>query len=119
MTTATDLRKLIERERIVRFWGGDYRITPRFVEEPLGDGGQLIWLEPMDTRPNYYVLRVDSSWDLDDFSDHLESVYEAIENEYGPDDFDEDDDGGERGWPRLSTGSGVSWGDYDLKGEDV
>ncbi len=80
---------LVEDEckpRQVRFWGQHYQIAPASVEQVFGDGMKLIGLAPLNTRPNYYVIRIDSSWDLDasdEFLDHLEEIYDAIENEYG------------------------------------
>jgi hypothetical protein len=96
----------------VNFWGTEYKITPLLVEEIFGDGKQLIWLEPLATRPNYYVVRVDSKWDIDNggrdpLCDHLDDIYEAIENEYG------DSDRGEGGWPALSTSCGMRWGNFE------
>jgi hypothetical protein len=81
------LRAIVESEREVSFWGKTYRITPRVIEEVLGDGGQLIWLQPLNTRPNFYVLQVDSTWTLSNWgqpgtdgllSDHLEEIHDAI-----------------------------------------
>ncbi len=91
----------IDRARVevpypCRWWGSDYMCDPRFVEAALGDGMVLIGLQPLNTRPHYYVIRVDSSWHLhncrvcdhkercsDELPEHLEEIYEAIEDEYG------------------------------------
>lgn len=124
-----DLRKLIEVEHVCRFWGDDYNITPRLVDKILGDGKQLIQLEPLNTRPDYYVVRIDSRWNLDDddvddadadanfIIHHLGEIYNAIDEQFGakcecedPDDC-ECDEG--QGFPVLSTDCGVSWGDMD------
>jgi hypothetical protein len=45
--------------RWVRHWGSLSLITPALVDEIFGDGDQLIYIQPLSTRPNYYVLRVD------------------------------------------------------------
>lgn len=107
-----ELRPLIEVEKEVLMWGQPIRITPLLVDEVLGDGKQLIGLAPLMTRPNYYVLRVDAGWDLDnligddDEGDHLEAIYETIEAEFGNE--HDEETGEERGWPALVSG-GSTW----------
>lgn len=111
------------------FWGAKCTCDPRFVDEALGDGQILLGLQPLNTRPNYYVIRVDSSWHLYDCRDcedecpdylveHIDEIYEAIEDEYGDKDriryFNENDlDPGEEpdseDWPVLDLYCGSSW----------
>jgi len=117
------LRQLIEVEYVCKFWGDDYTITPRLVDRVFGDGKQLIQLEPLNTRPNYYIVRIDSSWNIDNdddtdlFIDHLDEIYNAIEEQFGakcqhtdPDDCGCDED---QGFPVLSADSGVGWDEMD------
>lgn len=52
------------RHRNVRFWGQEYRIKPYLISSIDGDGLQIVYVEPITTRPNYYVLRIDSSHDI-------------------------------------------------------
>lgn len=74
---------------IRRFWGRNYIITPRLVEWVHGDGLQVIYFQPLNTRPNYYVARIDSKVSLDNsdepcFADEvLEDLYTAIEEQFG------------------------------------
>lgn len=65
--------------RTVRFWGSDHEVTPVLVSEVHGDGLQIVYLEPLFTRPNYYILRIDSSVDLYDD----ESLPEVDKQNYG------------------------------------
>jgi len=120
------LRRLVETPRKAELWGVEYMITPRFVGEMLGDGQRLIGFQPLNTRPNYYVVAVDSGWDLDGFEpdDWPDWVMDAIGDEYGDRNrCDCDDEGSSRedakhapdcwrnrGFPVLSADSGwTSW----------
>lgn len=82
-------RQLIEREQSILFWGQSHRITPRLVIGRFGNGKRLIGLAPLNTRPNYYVLRIDSRWKLSNwesgnlFADHLDAILSAIEDQFG------------------------------------
>lgn len=66
-----DLRTRIEVEETARLWGQKHTITPRLVGQIWGDGKKLIGIQPLNTRPNYYVVCGDSNWDLesDEFMD--------------------------------------------------
>lgn len=76
--------KELVKEKKVSFWGVDYMITPALVSEIHGDGLQIVGVESMATRPNYYILRIDSSVDItsDDF-DEDEILLQPIEEEFG------------------------------------
>lgn len=120
---AAALKKRVEIQEHVRFWGSEYDITPAFVAAFFGDGKQLVAITPLNTRPNYYVIRVDSSWNLSNFQDepimgdYIDEIYDAIEAEYGcMDDRDEEDETPEeeRGWPMLNSECGSSWSSFTL-----
>lgn len=115
------LRRLIERPERCQFWGQWYTITPRLIGQVFGDGKNLICVTPLATRPNYFVVRIDSSvrdvrdpfpadgqWSL------LEDIMLAAEDEYGR--FGMDDDGDTykgddpRGFPVADWGIGCAWG---------
>lgn len=91
---------------------------------------QLIAITPLNTRPNYYLIRVDSGWwmdavewrryagiaydvDLDPekhIAEHIDEICEGIEDEVGSKYFE--DDNGEyvlAEWPALDDECGVSW----------
>lgn len=113
-----------------RWWGQEYTCDPRFVEQALGDGNVLLGMQPLNTRPHYYVIRVDSSWHLDGcricgiskecpdlVAEHLDEIYDAIEDEYGERDrireSNEDLEPGQEPdpdcWPVLDLDCGASW----------
>jgi hypothetical protein len=109
------------RRHKTRFWGRDYVITPRLVDWIHGDGLQVIYFMPLNTRPNYYVARIDSKVSLnnsDDDSFHdviLDDLYAAIEEQFGPSYEEWDHNNGRiyhrhNHWPALSEDSGSCWG---------
>lgn len=109
-STEKRLRMAIEKPTPVQFWGEDYVIVPRLVSRVFGNGRRLIHITPLNTRPNYYVVRVDSRWvnlDGDGFRDFIEEVYEAIEDEFGAVDYDDDES---YPWPAFDGDVGVCWG---------
>lgn len=65
------------------FWGDIHHVFPALVEDSKGDGLQLIWLSSTDSRPQFYVLRIDSHWDVDSDDFNLEYMLTRIEEEYG------------------------------------
>lgn len=108
------------RRRKVRFWGASFMVTPRLLDHVEGNGLLVIFVTPMDTRPNYYVLRVDSGWaagDLndDDWRDYMDEVYEYLEDGFGPAEEEWTHDNGRtytrhNDWPAFNDSSGTSWG---------
>ena len=121
-------REKVETPYTVRWWGEKCTCAPKLVEEALGDGSVVVGIQPLNTRPHYYVLRVDSRWHLDgcpdcasecehDIVEHLEEILEAIEEEWGMGgevaaEQNEHLDGEEllpEGWPAADFGDGVSW----------
>lgn len=122
-------RAKVEVPYKTRWWGSDYTCDPRFVDQALGDGNVLLGLQPLNTRPNYYVIRIDSSWHLsccrecedkcpDELIDHLEEIYEAIDEEYcdvdsirysNENDIEEGEEPDSDKWPALDLYCGSSW----------
>jgi len=125
------------KEHEASLWGQKSTIKPCLIEGIHGDGLQLVYLEPIDTRPNYYVLRIDSAIDVkndesmsnEDQSEYgtvWEMLLRMIEEEYpNIDSFKENKDGtythcsdeddvitGE--FPCLSW-SGGSWGQLKIE----
>lgn len=84
-----NLKADVEREEEQVLWGQVYRGTPRLVSEVFGDGKQWVGWRPLASRPNYYVVRVDSRWNLSNWgrgeplSDHITDIYQAVEDEFG------------------------------------
>lgn len=106
------------RRRRIEFWGQTYVIRPRLVNWIHGDGLQLIALQPLATRPDRYLARIDSKIDLSNQSKSevcfgeqvLESLYDHIEEQFGRA-YWEDDNGRERhdDFPALNDSCGCSW----------
>jgi hypothetical protein len=88
-----DILKFIEyetREREVSFWGSVHTIKPQLIKEIEGDGLQVVWLQSINHRPNYYVLRIDSSHDVDSDDFDEEILLQMVELEFlNVDDFEE------------------------------
>ena len=111
-----------------RLWGQESETTPTVVHTVFGDGKSVVTLEPTNSRPDYYVILADSSFNcFEDFlrfmAENEELVLQAIEGEYGnADDTQYDDDGNEidcydDGWEDgempLDIGSGYTTGYFD------
>lgn len=87
------LRTVIERRQVATLWGQKHFITPRLLSQVLGDGKKTIWMSGINTRPAFWVVRIDSKWCLDNCEhrsdtlqnprEWLEAVYQAIEEEFG------------------------------------
>jgi hypothetical protein len=134
------LKAIIEKPYITRWWGQDHRCEPKFVEKKLGNGKMLLGVQPLNTRPNYYVIRVSDKWrgkmSGHDWFNYVEEViYEAIIDEYSekereretlaedlraagimPDGSNTDLHGNEDrlGWPVMSLDSGCAWWVYEM-----
>jgi hypothetical protein len=116
--TDEEIRAAIEVPTVTSLWSREVTFTPAFVAEKLGDGLQWIWLAPMNARPKYYVIRIDSMWKLDDhwrhgdgsISDYIDEIYETIEAEYGASEEEMDNETAE--WPYITIEGGSCWGEY-------
>lgn len=111
------MRERLEKRRWVRFWGQRRMQHVVFVPTVLGDGLKMLAVQPLNTRPNYYLLRIDSSWHTSNYkspcvADNMDDIYEAIEEYVGPK-WWTDDNGRERCevWPALDDDCGSSWWD--------
>ena len=102
------LRQLIERPQPARLWGQEYTVTPAMLPEPIGDGRRLIWVSCANTRPHWYVVRVDSSMRGDALDDAIDDVILALQSHYG--DAEHMDDDEDSSFPVVSDSSGYSWG---------
>jgi hypothetical protein len=107
----------LTRRQWARLWGQKHMIKPEFIQATFGNGDKLLAVTPLNTRPNYYLIRVDSSWsdqntDEPCIGDHIDEICDAIEEEVGPK-YCEDDNREEiqRDWPALDDECGVSWCD--------
>lgn len=71
------------RKRKVSFWGADYEIEPVICSKIQGDGLQLVYVQSMDQRPNYWLLRIDSKANVEDDDFDIEILLEPLEEEFG------------------------------------
>ena len=116
-----NIENLIKKEmtpKTVTLWGQkQHNHTPVLIDAIHGDGKCLIFIVPIATRPDYYILRVDSSVrklikeDGDEIRDCVEELYHTIESECGK--YEEDDDGEEilEPFPALNLTCGCGWGE--------
>jgi hypothetical protein len=118
------LKAAIEVETTGYLWGQPSTFVPRVCSKVFGDGRALLLLIPLNTRPAYYVVRIDSAWRLgndeaDDASDlwnFIEDIERAAMEEFGDAcEADEDDPDEERprDWPAYNGDSGCSWARTD------
>ena len=120
-TSTKRLRATIERRRKVRHWGVDYWITPRLIDKVFGDGKTLAYVMPLNTRPNYYVIRIDGEFnddnmDDDEFRDLLaHEILDAIAEQYGDcdDDCELEAMADKLPWPALDSDCGEYWGELE------
>lgn len=117
-------------------WTQEYTIAPALCDTIYGDGTRLFSLTTINSRPNYYVIRGDSTWteafeqrpgvDFGEFTDQIRDDLEAQFGSGRPDDEAKEDRNGrwrhyETGqflpdpapWPALDDDMGVSWGSMD------
>ena len=115
-----DLIKAEMTPKTVTLWGQPHHNhTPVLINQVHGDGKCLIYIVPLATLPNYYILRVDSTVrkmiedDEDEIRDLVDQeLLNMIEDEVGPHEW-EDDDGNEHldPWPALDESCGHGWGE--------
>ena len=110
------LKAAIEVETQAYHWGQASTIIPYVCDTIFGDGRALLALVPLNTRPCYYVIRIDSAWAIDDdaFHDLLEDgIYAAIEEQFGTAHDEEDETPDGEPWPAFNDGSGCGWDRMD------
>lgn len=113
----TDEEKaFLTRPHTRHLWGEPHTVTPALVEHVFGDGERLLVLTPIMTRPNYYVVQIDSAWEVGgaEFFEHIDEIYDAIHEQYG---CDTDEGFEDEDFPVLASG-GSTWGEIgDLAAE--
>lgn len=113
------LREQIERRQIATLWGTKHFIKPRLCDKVFGDGRQLIGFEPLNSRPSFYIVRVDSTWSLSNWdsrseehlADHVEEIWDALEEQFGCARYYDDPPQrrNSRPFPAVSSENGVAW----------
>lgn len=119
LTITRRMKKQLTRRHWRRLWGQRRMAEPAFVDKALGDGMQLLGITPLNTRPHYYLIRVDSSWETSSnydspcVSDHMDEIYDAIEDEFYKKYAGIEKDEKPNPWPALDDESGSSWWNAD------
>jgi hypothetical protein len=97
-------------------WSFPSMVKPALVAKKFGKGDLLLGLSPILHRPWYYLVWVDAQWmsiDSDEIMhDHVDEICDAIAEEFGS--RDPDEDGGYYRWPEDDTGDGVCWWKADI-----
>lgn len=118
------LKAAIEVETTGHLWGQPSTFVPVVCSRIFGDGRALLALIPLNTRPAYYVVRIDSTWrlgdeeapgapDLWDFIDDIELAVEAEFGDACEEDEDEPNEELPREWPAYNGNSGCGWARMD------
>lgn len=103
---------LLPAQRIV-MWTYPRMVRPALSAVRHGAGDLLLALSPMNHRPLYYLVWIDSAWwpegdDLD--LDHLDDIWLALEDEFGR--RERKDNGDFRRnycWPEVDDSDGCCW----------
>ena len=113
------LRTLVERPHTRRLWTVPREVSPKLVSATFGRGDRLIGLGPITQRPQYFVVRIDSSWRLEaeddepSIRDHIDDIKDAIEDQFGmhvlDDEEIEDGEDVRAEWPTPDFGIGCEW----------
>lgn len=103
------LTELLRPQR-TEHWGSVYRFTPALLNKVYGDGKRLVQLFPINERPRYWVIRVDSSCDdRDAFVELLDDIYDEIDEQFGSPDESDLGVGNDRPYFPMHDCQGCSW----------
>lgn len=124
--TQEEIEKFLQEEQeetTASLWGSEVKFKPYLLDKVFGDGMKLIYFGTLDDRPYWWLVRVDSSAQIDDpYEFDSDAIYDAIEEECGgwvPDYLAEVDEDGydeegtcHRGtYPMIiSDSAGSHWG---------
>lgn len=128
------LKAIFEKPFLGTLWvDGDRGIlTPYVCNCTLGDGLKLIKIFTINQRPNYHVVRVDSSWNESNWhngptvGEHIDNILTAIEEECGParpyceeceSNYCECDGeySSQEAFPAIDDENGCSWSEVDFR----
>lgn len=112
-----------QKETEATLWGMTVKFKPHLLEKVFGDGMKLIYFGTLDNRPYWWLVRVDSHADDNGWEDfNEEEIYEAIEDECGCYEINEDAEVDEDGYdefgtkciegyyPQINSDSSAHWG---------
>lgn len=100
---------LIKRETAIQkvsLWGQYIMFHPRLVSGHLGDGKQLIKFGTIDSRPKYWLVRIDSKTNIESDEFNPDDVADLI-----TDDFEEKQFGNSFRYPEYKNTMGTWWED--------
>lgn len=121
------LRKAICKRTRRYLWTPADMVTfvPALSNRLYGDGKALLGLTTINSRPRFYVLRIDSAWaiemdqsapdEAEQLVDCIDAFAFALEDEFGRGRYDDDEPETERArdqrrkWPAYDDESGCSW----------
>lgn len=123
------LRRAVCKRTRRYLWTPDHMVTfvPALSSRLYGDGKALLGLTTINSRPRFYVLRIDSGWMIEmdqtapdgaeQLVDRIDAFSFALEDEFGRGRFDDDSGEPETGrerdrrrkWPAYDDESGCSW----------
>ena len=94
-----------------KLWSQPYMVRPALVKARFGNGKRLIGLLPIRHRPNYYLVWIDSKWDIDgdEIREALDDIWNAIAEEFG----ERPHDSQTYRWPEEDSSDGCSWFEAD------
>lgn len=97
-------------------WTIPHWVRPALSATRHGAGDLLLGLLPMNHRPLYYLVWIDSNWwptDTgcdDELREHLDDIWLALEDEFGRRARKDDGDFLSRyNWPEVDDGDGCCW----------
>lgn len=109
--------KILENEQkqvTKNLWGSEITFKPKLLEKKYGDGLQLIYIGLLNIRPLYWLIKIDSSCDIEDdeFQENiLEEIIEDLEEEFVfYDDENEDKFDSYASYPYVYAEGGYHWG---------
>lgn len=84
-TILAALVKAIERKETSYLWtpGDTKPFIPRVLPRVFGDGRALLALSSLNQRPAYWVIRIHSTWGDEEIHEHMEGIWEALEDAFG------------------------------------
>lgn len=120
MDVQTLLKAAVEVETTGHLWTEKYTFVPALCSRVFGDGRALLALTTINSRPRYYVVRIDSRWAIDEAGapegaenvrDHLDAIYDALEDDFGLAVYEDDEevDDEPREWPAFDDRGGTAW----------
>lgn len=112
--TNKEIEKILEQEQKevkTSLWDNEITFKPYLLKRVFGDGMKLIYFGTFDDRPYWWLVRVDSSANIDDPCEFdSEEIYQEIEEECGGYDLSDEDDDECGEYPMIVSNSYALWG---------